>query len=455
MKEIGDYLKKGVRAHLVGIGGISMRALGEVLQKRGLLVTGSDMQDSDAVHELTQLGINVTVGHKKENVEGVDLVIRTAAAHDDNPEIVYAREMGIPVFERAATWGEIMKDFSRAVCIAGTHGKTTTTSMFTHIAMEAGVDPTVMIGGYLPLLRSSYRVGAGDTIIMESCEYCNSFLNFYPTVAVILNVEEDHLDFFLNLDDIINSFHKFTELLPPDGKVVANADDKGAMAAAAGSEHETITFGFGENADVRGVNFTGGSFSEFDVVYKDSFFVHLALNVRGRHNAQNALAATAAAIVMGLPAEAVSGGLDSFRGAGRRLELKGNYNGADIYDDYAHHPTELRALLDAVEAMGYKRIICAFQPHTYSRTKALFEDFVRELRRPDITLLADIYAARESNIVGVSSEDLADRCENAEYIGALPKVVERLRELARPGDVILTVGAGDIYKVGEQLADNR
>ncbi len=447
---IQEYLHSGKRVHLCGIGGVSMSPLAEVLHSMGLQVQGSDMQDSPVVAHLRSLGIPITVGHQAQAVEGADFLIRTAAVHDDNPEIRHAREEGIPVFERAEAWGAIMQGYRNALCIAGTHGKTTTTSMATHIFMAAGADPTVMIGGTLPMLHSGYRVGAGDTIILESCEYCNSFLHFFPTVAVVLNVEADHLDFFKDLADVEHSFRRFAQLVPPDGHVVANADDPGAMEALQGLP--LFTFGMKSPADSRVENLQWEEgLPSFDVVIHDQTYCHVALLVGGVHNVMNALAAATAAYVLGLPGQAVSQGLASFTGAGRRFEYKGTYHGAKIYDDYAHHPGELHALLQMARSLGYQRIICAFQPHTYSRTRALFDDFVRELQAADVVLLAEIYAAREKNTIGISSKDLAAQLPGSIYCPTLEDVTHHLRTLARDGDLILTVGAGNIYTAGEAL----
>ena len=449
--DIHTFIAPGRRAHLVGIGGVSMSPLAEVLHKAGMVITGSDMHESATVEHLRSLGIPVAIGHRAENIQGAELIIRTAAAHDDNPEIAAARAQGIPVFERAQAWGSIMRGYKNALCIAGTHGKTTTTSMCTHIAMAAGADPTVMIGGTLPLLGSGYRVGHGDTIILESCEYCNSFLSFYPTVAVILNIEADHLDFFKDLEDVEHSFRAFADRVPENGLVVANADDANTMHTLAGESRPMLTFGL-EQGDVHAANLTWhNGLASFDVLLRGELFTHVELNVPGIHNVKNALAAAAASIALAIPPEAVRTGLAGFRGAGRRFEHKGSYHGAQVYDDYAHHPGELQALMDAVKKLGYERVICAFQPHTYSRTKALFDDFVQVLKEPDITLLAEIFPARETNDIGISSKDLADRIPGSEYYATLPEVTARLRELARPGDLILTVGAGDIYTAGEAL----
>ena len=445
-QKVKKYLAPGKRVHLVGIGGVSMRPLGLVLKGMGLIVTGSDMNSSVSTDELIDQGIRVFIGHQAENIQGADCVIRTAAVHNDNPEIAAARAAGIPVFERAQAWGVIMQEYQNAVCISGTHGKTTTTSMVTHILMEAQKDPTVMIGGYLPLLHAGHRVGNGDTIVLESCEYCDSFLNFFPTLAVVLNIEEDHLDYFKDLNAIEHSFHQFAEMATAG--ILANGDDKNTLDAL--KDLEYVTFGLDAKDRIHGENYSK-DWREFDVICDGKCYCHLKLQVVGRHNALNALAAAGTAWMLGLPSEAVENGLAKFTGAGRRMERKGSFNGADVYDDYAHHPGELAATIDAVRMMGYERVVVAFQPHTYSRTKALFNDFVRELQKPDLVVLAEIYAARERNTTGISSTDLAKEIPGAVYCETLPQVTAYLQSIARPGDVILTIGAGDIYRAGEAL----
>ena len=453
MKEFRQYMVPGSRGYLIGVGGVSMSPLAEVLSGMGLQIAGSDMHESENVLNLREKGIAVNIGHTAENITPeLSFIVRTAAVHDDNPEIAAARALGIPVFERTEAWGAIMQDYKNALCISGTHGKTTTTSMSTHILMAAETDPTVMIGGTLPLLHAGHRVGKGDTIVMESCEYCNSFLNFYPTVAVILDIEPDHLDFFKDLADIQNSFREFASHVPESGTIIANMDDENTMAALAPLGRELMTFGLTEKADVWAKNIVQiGTQSDFDVMYRGKRFTHVTLHVPGLHNVKNALAASAAAIVLGCGPLAVQYGLAAFTGAGRRFEFKGKFNGADVYDDYAHHPGELEALLDAVEPLGYKRTIVVFQPHTYSRTKALFDDFTKQLRRPDLTILAEIYAAREKNTIGISSRDLAACIPDSMVFDSFDEIVKTLQCRAAPGDIILTVGAGDVYKIGERL----
>ena len=455
MTEFDNFLSPGRRGHLIGIGGVSMSSLAEVLQGMGITVSGSDMNRNKNVLGLMEKDIPVTIGHRAENITAeVEFVVRTAAVHDDNPEIIRAHELGIPVFERTQAWGAISKDYSNALCISGTHGKTTTTSMCTHIMMAADKDPTVMIGGTLPLLNAGHRVGHGNTIIMEACEYYNSFLSLHPTVAVILNVEADHLDFFKDLADVEHSFREFALRTPEDGYVVANRDDANTMATIRDIPRKVMTFGLTSEADVyaENIEFLGAN-SHFDVMFKGKLFTNVTLHVPGLHNVKNALAATAAAICLGVRPNAVKYGLAGFNGAGRRFEFKGKYNGADVYDDYAHHPGELKALLDTVKELNYKRCILVFQPHTYTRTAALFEDFVTQLKRPDVLLLAEIFAAREKNTIGISSAALAERVAGAEFYPTFPELEEELKRKAQPGDIILTVGAGDVYKIGENIVE--
>ena len=445
-EELKEYLVPGKHVHLVGIGGVSMRPLGLVLKGMGMLVTGSDMNSSVSTDELISKGISVAIGHSAENIEGADCVIRTAAASNDNPEIMAARSKGIPLFERAQAWGVIMQAYKNAICISGTHGKTTATSMLTHIFMEAELDPTVMIGGHLPLLNAGHRVGEGDTIIMESCEYCDSFLNFFPSLAVILNIEADHLDYFKDLADVEKSFRQFA-LLSTNG-ILANGDDPHVVETLEGIDY--VSFGLGENNRIYAKS-VSADWRHFDVVCDGEVYCHLDLKVIGKHNTLNALAAAGAAWMLGVPGQAVSAGLSQFTGANRRMQYIGSINGADVYDDYAHHPDELAATIAAVRTLDYKRVVIAFQPHTYTRTHALFAEFVRELKKADYLVLAEIYAARERNTVGISSQNIVDQIPGSVYCETLPEVTAHLASIAREGDIILTVGAGDIYTAGKAL----
>ena len=446
---IGQYLQPGKQVHLVGIGGISMRPLGLVLKEMGMIVTGSDRSSTASTDELIAKGIPVRFGHFAENIQGACCVVRTAAVHDDNPEIMAAHAAGIPVFERAQAWGCIMRDYDHAVCVAGTHGKTSTTSMIAHILMAAETDPTIVVGAHLDLIDACHRIGSGDTMVIESCEFCDSFLNFSPSMAVILNVDADHLDYFKTMDGVKRSFRAFAEL--SSEFVLANGDDENTVDTLKGMDY--VSFGFGQHNRVRAVN-VSANWRSFDVVCDGKLYCHLDLNVFGRHNTENALAAAGAAWLMGLPGEAVVNGLSTFRGARRRMEYRGSINGADFFDDFGHHPKELATTLDTIATLGYKRTILAFQPYTYTRTKELFEEFIEQLKRPDVCYLAEIFAAREQNTVGISSADLARELPNALYFADNHELEKSLRAAASPGDLILTVGAGDVYRIGEALLAN-
>jgi len=459
-EELKQHIENRNRCHLVGIGGVSMSPLAEILHGMGIEVTGSDINTNQAINDLREFGINIMIGHSAENITGAEYIIRTAAAREENVEITAARLSGIPVFERAQAWGYIMRKYRNAICISGAHGKTTTTSMVSHILLAAETDPTIMIGGTLPLLESGCRVGKGDIIVAESCEYYNSFHNFCPTVAVVLNIDADHLDFFKDIEDVKQSFQKFATLIPSRGFIVCNGDDANTMDALLPIGKDLLTFGFNEKScisnrptRIRGVNVSvTGRTPSMDILFDGVPVCKIKLQIPGMHNLRNALAAAASCLSIDIPPGAIEDGLYGYTGVGRRFEYKGSFNGADVYDDYAHHPCELHALLDAVKALHtYQRIILAFQPHTFSRTKALFSDFATELKRADIVLLAEIYAARESNDVGITSSALAGAVPGARCISEFPDLVEEVGKIARKGDIILTVGAGDIYKVGEEL----
>lgn len=448
--------------YFMGIGGISMSGLAEILMDEGFTISGSDSKESELTEHLRSRGAFVSIGQRAENIAAadeaggaVDAVVYTAAIHPDNPEFQAAQQAGIPMMSRAVLLGEMMRNYKEAIAVSGTHGKTTTTSMLSEIFLAAKADPTISVGGILPSIGGNIRVGGPEFFITEACEYTNSFLEFFPTMALILNIEEDHLDFFKDLADIEHSFHAFADLVPQRGYIISNADDAGARDSVKGLQHPVFTFAVQDRtADcvADNVSFFDGC-PVFDVVIHGEVYAHVELKIPGKHNILNTLAAASAAYVLGLPGEAVSRGLETFHGAGRRMEHKGTYHGAEVYDDYAHHPGELHALLTTARTMGYQRVICAFQPHTYSRTKALFSQFVEELKLPDVTVLAEIYAAREQNDIGISSQDLAREIPGAIYCSSLEKVTDTLASLAQPGDLILTVGAGDIFRAGEKLLE--
>lgn len=451
---IQSYIKEHKTMHLIGIGGVSMNSLAELLLSKGVRVTGSDRVSTPVTDRLTALGAQITFVHLPENVEGAELVIRTSAIHDDNPEIVRARELGIPIMERAEAWGNLMVDYKDVICLSGTHGKTTTTSMMTMIAIEAALDPTVMVGSNLPAIGGTLRIGAHDCFVAESCEYCNSFLSFKPTIAVVLNVEEDHLDFFKDIHDIIASFRRFCSLVPENGLVVANYDDKNAMEAAQVGRR-LVTFGESAGADVHPENLTAeNGYYRFSVIAHGKHYADVRLSVPGHHNVLNALACCAAAEFLGIPGEVTARGLAAFTGSSRRFQLMGRTaKGAVVVDDYAHHPSEMCATLSTARQMGFRRIFCAFQPHTYSRTKALFDDFVKALSTCDQAVLAPIYAAREQNTIGIYSTDLAAKVPGAVAFDTFDEIVEYLKRETGEGDLVISMGAGTINEICGKLVE--
>ena len=454
------------RVHFIGIGGISMSGLAEMLKSRGFAVTGSDRDESPLVEKLRSHGIEVACPQSADNImrfQPIDLIVYTAAIHPDNPEYAAAKEAGIPMITRADLLGQIMAQYPVSYAVAGTHGKTTTTAMLTHILSTPEIDPTVNIGAVYPALGGNYRIGKGDTFIAEACEYTNSFLSLYPSVGVILNIEADHLDFFKDLDDIRASFRRFAGQIPADGTLVIGSEIEDIAGLTSGLPcRNIVTFGLTEDADVRAENIRpassaeGGSGTAFTAVFRDgSPSLDITLSVPGIHNVKNALAAIAASRVRVSDAGQIARGLADFHGASRRFERLGDWHGITIVDDYAHHPTEIRATLSAAQTMGFARIWCVFQPHTYSRTKALFDDFADALSGADRVVLADIYAARETDTLGVSSALLAKKIRNlghtCDYFPSFPEIEKFLSEKCEKGDLLIFMGAGEVDKIGYSL----
>ena len=447
-----EILRSDAPIHLIGIGGVSMRALAKRLKNMGANVRGSDRDSSIYTLQLDEQGIPVAIGHRPDNVRDAGLIIRTAAIHDDNPEIAAARAAGIPVISRAEAWGFIMAHYSKVVCISGTHGKTSTTAMIATFTQSAQLDPTVMVGGDLPSIGATLRIGESDLFVAEACEYQNSFLSFRPTVSVILNIDRDHLDFFKDTDDIIASFRSFAQLTPENGVVIINGDDNNCRRAVEGLDRKVLTFGFSESCNVRAINteLQDGLFC-CDVVHDGNLYCRMKLRVPGQHNLLNALASAAVAIHLGVPSDDFAKGIGAYNGVGRRFEFKKNWRGAKVYDDYSHHPTEITAALKAALDLKPNRVICVFQPHTYSRTVSLLDDFAGALAYADNIILCPIYAARETNTYGVSSQDLADRIPGAVVANDLRHAAQLLEELVQPGDLIFTMGAGDVNRIAQYL----
>lgn len=438
--------------HFIGIGGISMSGIAKILLNNGIKVSGSDISESDSVKELRDLGAIVNIGHSADNIQGQDMVVYTSAVHDDNPEIVAAKEKGIKLIDRATMLGIIMKNYKNAISVAGTHGKTTATSMLAYVLLAAEMDPTIMVGGKLDGIDGNLRIGKSDCFITETCEYMRNFLKFFPTVAVILNVEEDHLDYYKDINDIIDAFQSFCGLVPEDGFIVVNNESDNALKSAEDAKAKVYTFGF-DGADFSAENITYSSYGypSFDIYSGSELIGHLELNVVGIHNVLNATACALAASKLGIGFDMIKKGLEAFTGTKRRFEKKGFVNGALVIDDYAHHPTEIEATLKALGNVNHTSEWCIFQPHTYTRTISLMDDFAKALSMAGNVIITDIYAAREKDTGIVHAKDLADKIDNAVYIKDFKDIEQYILEHAAEGDVVLTMGAGDVYKIGENL----
>ncbi len=450
MNNIDALLKRVHRIHFIGIGGSGMCPLAEILHSEGYALSGSDNNESDTLARIRALGIPVTMGQKAENIGDAEMVVYTAALLRDNPELVAAKESGIPTFERAKLFGAISRMYQNCIGVCGTHGKTTVTSMTTQIMLTADLDPSAVIGGKLPLIDANGRVGKSENFVCEACEFVDTFLELSPAVAVILNIDEDHLDYFKTLDNLILSFHKFADMATD--AVIYNGDDQNTLTALKGIDGKTmISFGFADTNDYFPANITAvrGAFYAFDVMRGGENLGHIALNVPGRHNILNALAAIAASMHAGADFAACKTGLEAFGGAGRRFEKLGTYRGIDFFDDYAHHPAELRVTLEAAMNMGYKRVWAVFQPFTYSRTYMLMDDFAEVLQIPDRCVMTEIMGSRERNTYHVYTAQLAEKIPGSVWFNTFDEVSDFVLANAEAGDLVLTLGCGDIYKAAK------
>ena len=448
------------KVHFIGIGGISMSGLAEILNSRGYTVTGSDMNTSAITNKLEHLGIKTMTGHSGENIAGADLVVYTAAIREDNPELAAARLQGIPTMDRATLLGRIMKGYPGSIAVSGTHGKTTTTSMISMILLEAGFNPTIHIGGELDAIGGTTHIGSNDYFVAEACEYYESFLKFFPHIAVILNIEFDHADYFKDLDHVTETFRKFAMLVPSDGYLIACADDKNIGKILGSADCKVVTFGMNpDTADWGAANITFDEMgcASYKLFHKGREVSAISLMVPGIHNAGNSLAAIAACSITGCSYDIIKQAFSKFRGTHRRFELKGTIDGIKVIDDYAHHPSEVKATLKAAKICEQSRIWCVFQPHTYTRTKFLMNEFATAFEDADEVILTDIYAAREIDKGEVNSEMLAYRIKETgkkvRYIKGFNAIVEQLKKHVKPGDLVITMGAGDIYKVGEMFLE--
>ncbi len=442
--------------HFIGIGGSSMSGLAEILLSQGYTVSGSDIKSSKATQKLESKGAHVTIGHKAENVSNPDLVVYTVAVKEENPEMVRSRELNIPVIDRAELLGLMMKRYSFGIGVAGTHGKTTTTSMITTVMLEAGTDPTAHMGGELDAISGNTRIGNSQYFITEACEYYSSFLKFHPFMAVILNIEMDHVDYFRDLAHIKDTFGQFVSLVPSDGYIVACADDENTLSVIGGRDCNIITYGL-KNPDAMwtagNIRYNTSGCGTFDVYREGKLLGTVALSVPGPHNVSNALAAIAACHTCGCSMESIISGLLAFGGSHKRFELKGLVDNIRVIDDYAHHPSEVQATLNAAANAEHNKIWCVFQPHTYTRTKAFIDKFAQSFGHADNIVITDIYAAREKDPGDIHASMLAEKIRlnggNATYISDFQEIAQYLDRHAQPGDLILTMGAGDVARCGE------
>ena len=449
---------KPVHIHFIGIGGISMSGLAEILLKEGFTVSGSDSKESPLTDRLESLGATVFYGQKASNIiPGIDVVVYTAAIHEDNEEYQAAAAKELPMLSRAELLGQLMKNYETPIAVAGTHGKTTTTSMLSHILLSGNLDPTISVGGILKAIGGNIRVGDSGLFVTEACEYTNSFLHFFPKIGIILNIDADHLDFFKDLDDIRRSFRKFAELLPEDGTLIVNSEIPDLDSFTRGLRCRVVRYGMDDSLDYSAANITHDELGDasFDLMRSGAFADRIHLAVNGDHNVSNALAAIAACDILGVPVDVMKKGLKEFTGTNRRFEYKGEFNGVTVIDDYAHHPTEIRAALTAAAHYPHRKLWCIFQPHTYTRTKALFPDFVSALTLADHVILADIYAARETDTLGISSQDIAralqEEGRDACYFPSFEEIENFCQEHCQKGDLLITMGAGDVVNIGEAL----
>ena len=456
--EIEKMLKNVDSVYFIGIGGINMSSLAHITHLRGKHTAGSDRTRTALTERLEAEGIKINYEHNAKNIEGFGAVVYTVAISPDNPEYKEAKRLGIPCISRADYLGYVMVGYRNRIGVSGMHGKSTCTSMCAKTFIEAKADPTVLSGAELDAMGGAYRVGGEDNFIFEACEYMDSFLDFNPTIAVILNIEMDHVDYFHSIEQVRSSFARFADITGKDGYAIANGDDQNVAEALKDYKGNLLTFGIeNKKADFRAesIKKENGLYS-FDVVYNNTFLCRVSLSVSGYHNIYNALAAAAAAHVCGLSGEEISRGLASFKGAARRMEYKGNLSGASVYDDYGHHPTEVKTTLEGAKAMceGRGRLLCAFQSHTYTRTREFLDDFVSALSVADRVFSVDIYSAREVDDLGVSAKLISELIgDKAIYCPSFEDTANAILREAREGDVVVIMGAGDVYHVFDYLAD--
>lgn len=456
-----DFLnkKKTNNIHLIGIGGISMSALAEILLDKGFEISGSDMKSSHITQKLRNKGIKIYIGHHEDNVLGADMIVYTSAVKSDNPELVKAKALDLDILDRAEMLGKLMTEYTTSIAVSGAHGKTTTTSMISLIFEHAELNPTILVGGELTEIGGNVKVGSNDFLITEACEYKDNFLKFFPNVGIVLNVDEDHLDYFKDLEHILSTFSKFVKLIPKKGHLILNNDDYNVRKLIPHASCNIITCGINIDSDFQAINitFNEAGYPSFDVTHKGKTLDRFTLNIPGRHNIYNALAAIVTAYTLEVPLEKTKEKLSHFKGTHRRFDILGKWNGINVIDDYAHHPTEIKATLDAAKKFPHNKIWCVFQPHTYSRTKSLLLDFAKSFNDADKIIITDIYAAREEDTGEIHSKTLVDLIKqeghDVTYISTFNEVVQYLKDHTASDDIVLTMGAGNVYEVGEMLVN--
>lgn len=457
-----DSIKQYQKIHMIGIGGVSMSGLAEHLTHFGFQITGSDGKESDNTRHLKELGLNIQIGHQTEMVEQADLIVYSAAIPEQDEELVYAKKLGKKRMERSEFLGEITKCYEECICISGTHGKTTTTSMIAICFLKANLDPTIEVGAYLKAIKGNNRTGNSPYFILEACEYVDSFLKFHPHTEIILNIDNDHLNYFKNLDNIKKSFQKFTERLDETGTIIANIDDANTVDVINETTHHTITYAI-ENKKAMftatNIKLDSNGFPSFDVLKKGTYYDTFTLKVHGTHNILNALATIATCDLYNIKPEFIKQGLEEFTGANRRFEKIGTYREIPVFDDYAHHPTEIETTLKSSNDIPKKEVWAIFEPHTYSRTEEHLHEFANVLAKFDHIILAEIYAAREENTSGISSKDIESlilkQNPNCTFLESYEQIESYLKEHVTKGDIIVTIGAGTINQVGYHLIDQK
>lgn len=442
LREEDKIIEKVKRIHMIGIGGSGMCPLAEILHSKGYILTGSDNNESDPLKRVKGLGIKVYMGHSPENVKGAELIVYSAAISKENPELKEAERLGIPTMERSHLLGALTRRFDNVIGVCGTHGKTSVTSMITQILILNKCDPTAVIGGKLPLINSNGIAGGSETMVCESCEFVDTFLQLSPDISVLLNIDNDHLDYFKTMDNLVLSFHKFVKM---SKLCYVNGDDELALKAAEGTNAKT--FGFEDKNDFYPENVKSGKFGfSFDVMHGGEKLINIEMHIPGHHNVLNGLAAFAVCFDMGVSPEGIKDALEKFTGASRRFEFLGEYNGFCLADDYAHHPTEITATLTAAKHLDYNRVIAVFQPFTFSRTALLKDEFVKALSVADKVILTPIMGSREVNTYGIRSEDIAVKLPDAVVVDGFENIADTIINTAKTGDIVITMGGGDIYK---------